>query len=61
MSRNKFHNILRILHFTSEESGSDKAIKIRPVIKDVNFKFTSAYKPGENIVVDENLHCGRVV
>lgn len=55
MSRNKFQNILRFLHFSSFINVNDRAVKIRPVVDHMNIKFREAYRPGKNIVIDESL------
>lgn len=54
MSRNRFKDILRCLHFTSEV-GTNKLLKIRPIVSSIIRKFQDLYTPDREICIDESL------
>nr|XP_033331394.1 piggyBac transposable element-derived protein 4-like [Megalopta genalis]XP_033331633.1 piggyBac transposable element-derived protein 4-like [Megalopta genalis]XP_033332067.1 piggyBac transposable element-derived protein 4-like [Megalopta genalis] len=58
MSKKKFFNILRFLHFTSVDANNNeirKTEKIQSVMDILICRFQMAYRPRQNIVVDESL------
>ena len=62
MSRDRFLEIHRYLHFTNNEAlhapgspGYDKLGKIKPIITALSEHFRAVYKPGKNISIDEAM------
>lgn len=57
MSRNKFHNILKFLHFQNRhtEEPTDRLTKVRTLLTTLEKNFIAAKIPGEKIVVDESM------
>lgn len=43
MSRNKYQNILRYLHFCSNSKNNDKISKLRPVLEYILKRFQNVY------------------
>jgi hypothetical protein len=55
MPRDRFKLISRYLHFSSENTQSDKMRKIRTVIDYLLHKFQFIFTPDKNICIDESL------
>lgn len=56
MSRNRFLQILRYLHFFNNEETSNCPLKkIKPVIEHLQNKFSHTIHPGKNLCIDESL------
>lgn len=57
ISRSRYMDILRFLHFSNNEeiSRTDRLRKIRPVIDDLREKFKCTTNPGRDICIDESL------
>ena len=62
MSRDRFLEIHRYLHFTNNEAlhapgspGYDKLGKIKPIITALSERFRGVYEPGKNISIDEAM------
>jgi len=56
MTRNRYLQILRYLHFTNNEEIIDHPLrKIKPIIDLLNQQFSSTIKPGKNLCIDESL------
>ena len=53
MSRNRFQNILRFLHFSDKVDKNDRLHKIRPVFESLIQKFQDLYQPAQKISIDE--------
>ena len=55
MSRQKFRDINRFLHFNDNEgdTGTDPLYTLRVVIEDLMKKFKESYQLGQKIVIDE--------
>lgn len=54
MSRNRFCDVLRFLHFTSDSSGP-RLYKIQPVLEILSKNFKELYTPDREICIDESL------
>ena len=70
MKRDRFHHILRYLHFTDNENepdmtdqNSDRLWKMRNLFEILNEKFSKFYNPSEHLAVDEVIvkYEGRVI
>ncbi|XP_051176197.1 piggyBac transposable element-derived protein 4-like [Leptopilina boulardi] len=56
MPYNRFRQLLSLLYFVEDdENSTDKLHKIRPVLEALTENFQKAYRPGENICIDESL------
>ncbi|XP_045586945.1 piggyBac transposable element-derived protein 4-like [Procambarus clarkii] len=57
VSRDKFHLILRSLHFenNANEDRCDRLWKVRKVFSDLRGNFRDYFVPGQNVVIDELL------
>ena len=59
MPRIKFLRIMRILHFCDTDANNNtvtsRSYKIQPIIDILLQRFQRAYRPGQNIAVDESL------
>nr|XP_045610761.1 piggyBac transposable element-derived protein 4-like [Procambarus clarkii] len=57
MSRDKFHLILRRLHFENNANADrrDRLWKVRKVFSDLRGNFRDYFVPGQNVVIDELL------
>lgn len=54
MTRDRYSNILRILHFASAKT-VDPLWKIRPVLQSLTDKLKSYFNPFQNLVINESL------
>ena len=62
ISRDRFFEIHRFLHFTNNESqpgpgtpGYDKLGKVRPILTELSKRFVSIYRVGRDISIDEAM------
>ena len=56
ITRNRYLQILRYLHFSNnEEIVSHPLKKIKPIIDFLSKKFSSTINPGKNLCIDESL------
>ena len=62
MARDRYSNILRFLHLSSDKS-DDPLWKVRPVLRSLTEKFKSYFNPFQNLVIDESLMLfkGRII
>ncbi|XP_029046929.2 piggyBac transposable element-derived protein 4-like [Osmia bicornis bicornis] len=59
MSRNRFHDILRSLHFSSMNGSNNRLNKIQPFIDYFNDKMKQVYYPYKELAINEILIPGR--
>jgi len=56
MTRNRYLQILRYLHFANNEEIENHPLKkVKPVIDDLRKKFSNSILPGKNLCIDESL------
>ena len=54
MTRERYSNMLKFLHFSSDQS-ADPLWRIRPVLQSLTNELKSYFKPFQNVVIDESL------
>ena len=58
MNRRRYFQLLKVLHFVDNSSGSsveDRLWKVRPIIDPLVSRYKSAFKPYRNLCIDESL------
>ena len=57
MSRNRFELLLKMLHFTNNETAdiTKRLWKIQPILDELNENFKKYYNPQELVCVDESM------
>ena len=58
MNRRRYFQLLKVLHFVYNSSGSsaeDRLWKVRPIIDPLVSRYKSAFKPYRNLCIDESL------